>query len=415
MLYFEAKGFAMTVTHAEISYTESERQRIRTHLEVLLECPAFAGSRRRQAFLRYVVEESLAGRGASIKETTIAVDVFGRDADFNAQSASIVRVTGGEVRKRLAQAYEGGLTSDVRIELPVGGYHPSFHLYEGVPSEAAPVSEEALPEERARPRRPWWPFGVAAVALTGIALWLAPGVTGIPTLRLTTPPIEKLWQPFVGHDHPVLISLVTPVLLAINEPDKWLPLRSGESIPTSALQEMDSAYVGTGGALGGALFAEQLATRHQPFVLKFSSDLSFADLKTGPAILVGASRWTRELTQNLRFRLARENGTLTIKDYQQADRSWGIRTGNVSGRAEGYSLVTRVMNSESGQPVMLAVGMDARNTQAAVEFLTRAEDFQTFASIAPPGWEKKSFQVVLHNTIHGNSPGSMRVVASHVW
>ena len=118
----------MSVLHTSLPHTEQERLRILSHLDELLESPAFSGSSRRQAFLRYVVEESLAGRGDAIKERNLAVDVFQRDSDFDAQSASIVRVTGGEVRKRLAQAYASGLDHGLRIELPLGSYHPVFHF-----------------------------------------------------------------------------------------------------------------------------------------------------------------------------------------------------------------------------------------------------------------------------------------------
>ena len=83
----------MSLLQANVLSSEKERSQILAHLEDLLESPAFAGSRRRQAFLRYVVQETLEGRGPAIKETNIAVDVFGRSNDFDAQTASIVRVT----------------------------------------------------------------------------------------------------------------------------------------------------------------------------------------------------------------------------------------------------------------------------------------------------------------------------------
>src|SRR5690348_7766349 len=112
----------------ESPFSEFESQRIRAHLEELLGSRPFAGSRRRQAFLRYVVEETLAGQGSAIKEANIAVDVFGRNRDLEAQGSSLVRVTGGDVRKCLAQAYSSGLGQDLRIELPLGGYQPTFHF-----------------------------------------------------------------------------------------------------------------------------------------------------------------------------------------------------------------------------------------------------------------------------------------------
>jgi hypothetical protein len=392
----------MSVPHADSPLTESERQLVAGHLEELLEHPAFAGSRRRQAFLRYVVEETLAGRGAAIKETTIAVDVFGRSSDFDAQSASIVRVTGGEVRKRLAQAYASGLKSGVRIELPVGSYQPEF--------EFLPPAGEAAPFP-ARSRRWWWLAAAAgALALLVVPLARWDGLAGGP------PPLDLLWAPFLDKNQPVLISLQAPAVLTVSPRSKLLPLRPDAMIPASEIEMMAGVYVGTGSALGAALFAEQLALRGQRFVVKFGADVSFADLKNSPAILIGASRWTQELTRPLRFRMTSDKEYSRVLDSGQPDRAWSVRrTGNTLLLTEGYSLVTRLMPPETGFPLLLIAGMDARNTQAAVEFLSRPKAFEKFALQAPAGWQHRSFQVVLHNTIHGNSPGPATVAAWHVW
>lgn len=374
-------------------------------MQELADNPAFSGSRRRQAFLRYVVEETLAGRGESIKETNIAVDVFERSSDFDTQSDSIVRVTGGEVRKRLAQAYASGLKHDLRIELPVGSYQPLFHfLPEPIPASLA----ELGPTSKAGSTRSWLIGSLAVLAVAAVVGYSY--LAGEPTSS-----IDSVWKPYVNKDQPVLISMMAPHLLTVSDPQKWLPIRPGTFVPSSALVEMDAAFVGTGGALGAALFVEQLAFREQPFLIKFGNDLSFADLKNSPAILIGASRWTRELTQNLRFRMDVDRGIFVIRDSQRPDRTWGIAPGSRMERAEGYSLITRLMRSESGHPILIIEGMDPRNTQAAVEFLSRTGKFDQFAAGASAGWENSNFQVVLRSTIHGNSPGSLEVATSHIW
>ena len=398
----------MAVQHAETSLTESERLRILAHLQDLLQSPAFAASRRRQDFLRYVVEETLAGRGSAIKETTIAVDVFGRSSDFDAQSASIVRVTGGEVRKRLAQVYASGCDGGVRIDLPLGGYQPAFQF---VPAESlAETVAPPPPKPAARlSRRRVWVFA-AAGALVAAAFF------GGPRLLQPADPLDLLWQPFLNKSRPVLISVPTPTLVYIANREKWLPLRPGVEIPTSEMEAMEASYVGTGGALGAALFTEQLVTRGQHFALKFGADLSFADLKNSPAILIGTLPLTQELTRPLRFRITGDGERMTVLDSQQPERNWSIhRNHPPAQRAEGYSLITRLMHAESGLALLLVAGMDPRNTQAAVEFLSQRERFEQFAKQAPPDWPNKNFQIVLHNTIHGNSPGSMTVLASHIW
>jgi hypothetical protein len=404
----------MSVLHAVVPISEKERLRILAHLESVLESPAFAGSRRRQDFLRYVVEETLAGRGASIKEANIAVDVFGRSNDFDAQTASIVRVTAADIRKRLAQAYEAGLGRDLRIELPLGGYQPAFHF--ASPSEDPPaLALPPLPETpagiaqiRRRPRRLMAAIAVCAVIAAAVPLairWAHPATS-----------IDLFWRPFLNPDRPVLIALATSSnLVYMPHFEKWAPFQPGAMIPATELRVLSTTYVGTGGALGAALFAEQLSSRRQGFSLKFGNDMSFADLKQSPAVLIGTTRWTQELTRPLRFHIQLVEGTFTMVDAQQNDRNWIVPRHQTPELSEGYSLVTRLLQSESGHPVLIVAGMDARNTQAAVEFLSRSSSFDLFAQSAPRGWETKNFQVVLRNSIHGNSPGSLAVMASHVW
>jgi hypothetical protein len=406
----------MATVQGAAQFTQAQRKRVLAHLDEILNSAPFAGARRRQAFLRYVVEETLAGRGHSIKETNIAVDVFER-TDFDAQSASIVRVTGWELRKRLAQAYASGIDADVRIELPVGTYQPTIEF---IAAAAAPVEAPLLApapiEVAAAPVAHRWSWGTswwnwralaAALLLTGV-------VTAFAYLRPKSP-IDRLWQPFIGQSRPVLIYVASRRVLAVNDADKWLPLRPGESIPTSVLDESDASWVGSGGAYGATFLAERLGQQGQPFVLKFGNDLSFADMKNSPSILIGASRWTSEFTRGLRFRLVNEAGMLRISDSQNPDHGWAIPAMGRSDRSSGYSIVTRLIRSESGQPVLLIAGMDARNTMAAIDFVAHEDDFNEFAKSAPAGWEKKSFQLVLSNTIHGNSPGKLTVVATHLW
>ena len=400
----------MPVLQANVLSSGKERSHILAHLEELLECQAFAGSRRRQAFLRYVVQETLDGRGPAIKEANIAVDVFGRSNDFDAQTASIVRVTAAEVRKRLAQAYESGLGQGLSIELPLGGYQPTFHFSPAEETvETAPAVLASAPIARRAPRVRWIVASALACAAVAIAILAMRAVH-------RTSPIDLLWRPFLNYDRPVLISLASPTMLFVAHADKWIPLQPGGAIPTSELQVMESSLVGTGGALGAALFGEQFVSRGQHFELKFGNDMSFADLKHSPAILIGSSRWTQELTKPLRFRIEVIGEQMYLVDTQQSGRNWGIPLRHQAAQlTEGYSLVTRLLHSESGYAVLIVAGLDVRSTQAAVEFLSKSGSFDQFAQSAPRDWENKNFQVALHNTIHGNSSGSVTVVASHVW
>jgi hypothetical protein len=400
--------------HGESPFSECDRQRVRAHLEEVLVSQPFAGSRRRQAFLRYVVEETLAGRGSTIKETNIAVDVFGRSRDFDAQDNSVVRVTGGEVRKRLAQAYSSGLGHDLWIELPVGGYQPTFHFVSQPidAPEPTPDSVTIKAPSKVIRRRTWIAIAVGILIVVGVSVQL---------LGMFRPPstLDLLWRPFLDRDRPVLISMAAPTLLKLNplHQFKYLPLDGEKSIPASELLVLRNSYVGTGGAMGAARFAEQLTNRNQKFDLKFGSDVNFGDLKNSPTILIGVSFLSQRLTRGARFQLQMVAEGIRIVDSKRKDRVWELPRRNYASppRADGYSLITRLLHSGSGHPLLMIEGMDSHNTQAAVEFLTKNDLFRQFAQSAPPDWSSKNFQIVLHNSIYGNSAGSLTLVASEVW
>lgn len=99
----------------------------------------FAQAARLSAFLRYVVTEAVEGRGAAIKGYAIAVDVFGRSADFDQSADPIVRVEASRLRRALAQYYQhSGAEDPVWIELPRGGYAPAFVRQPGDDPTPAP-------------------------------------------------------------------------------------------------------------------------------------------------------------------------------------------------------------------------------------------------------------------------------------
>jgi TolB-like protein len=104
-----------------------------------------------QQFLKFVVEETLAGRAREIKEYTIGIHALGRPPDFNPQIDAIVRIHAGRLRRVLYQYYSGaGRHDPIRIEMPKGAYVPVFIANEGESIDAF-TSEYGYPKpERTR-------------------------------------------------------------------------------------------------------------------------------------------------------------------------------------------------------------------------------------------------------------------------
>src|SRR5689334_440702 len=143
-------------------------------LERLLAGRPLRESHQLQSFLEFVVRETLAGRPDGLKEYLIGCQVFGRKRDYDPRHDGIVRVQATSLRKRLEKYYaDEGAADPVAIDLPRGGYVPTFH-YRVAESEVpeAPLLE-AVPAVAPAPvdlakRRP----SVGAFAL-GVAITLA--------------------------------------------------------------------------------------------------------------------------------------------------------------------------------------------------------------------------------------------------
>lgn len=143
---------------------------VRDALERILQSRCFQQAGRASEFLRFVVEQTLAGSGQRLKGYTIGVEVFGRPADFDAQSDALVRVEAGRLRRRLVEYYASeGADDPVRIDLPRGSYAVEYRF--------ARPEERSTPERASvepRPRDPFhWPliaFGLCALLAAAVAV-----------------------------------------------------------------------------------------------------------------------------------------------------------------------------------------------------------------------------------------------------
>lgn len=95
--------------------------------------PTFRRSPLHRRLLRYLVSRTLAGDAARLKESVIAVEVFGRDpTGFDARRDTAVRVEARRLRQKLARHYAlAGPPQDVAIQLAAGSYVPRFERAPG--------------------------------------------------------------------------------------------------------------------------------------------------------------------------------------------------------------------------------------------------------------------------------------------
>ena len=152
--------------------SDSERASVRLQMERILSHDLFKHSRRYPVLFRYIVEHALDDATDRLKERTLGIEVFGREADYDTNLDPVVRTTAGEIRKRIAQYYhEPGHAAEIRIDLPVGSYVPEFQH----PAEL----ESVVPTTRPRHRRM-----AAATATARVARTLRPGPAREPGVGL---------------------------------------------------------------------------------------------------------------------------------------------------------------------------------------------------------------------------------------
>src|SRR6516164_8145469 len=82
------------------NWTNAQRFAISEELERILNDPIFSGSKRCVDLLRSLTEHVLAGNYDSLKERSLGVEVFGRDATYDTAADPIVRRFANEIRKR---------------------------------------------------------------------------------------------------------------------------------------------------------------------------------------------------------------------------------------------------------------------------------------------------------------------------
>jgi TolB-like protein/Tfp pilus assembly protein PilF len=146
---------------------EHNVQAVRRQLERILGSAGFSRNERLSRFLRFVVERHLEGRDSEIKESLIAVEVFGRKPDYDPKLDSIVRTEAVRLRARIAEYYAGeGKGDSVVIDLPKGGYIPLFHHAEAA---SAAVAGAAHKKRKIRSKQ-FWPMLVLVALPVAMAV-----------------------------------------------------------------------------------------------------------------------------------------------------------------------------------------------------------------------------------------------------
>ena len=421
-----AVGFEMLASQpfeelASGSECAPESVAVREQLKKLLAHPLFTNSKRYPVLLAYTVEQTLKGNAGELKERTIGVEAFGREPNYDVTLDPVVRTTAAEVRKRLVQYYYSAEHArELVIELPLGGYVPSFregagaktHRGQELPIAAGqekPVGERSLSvvqpvatrRERAGLTGSQW-----ALIAAGLALAVAAGF-GAGRFQSPKPPtgMELFWAPIRTASARITYCLGEPV--AAVDHDQMTP----PGVPTYG--GMDVSDVVT---LARSIVP--LIPRHDAFRVVAATETSYAELREGPFVLIGAfdNPWTMRIMQDLPFDFEYVNQVREVVDRKDRRRFWALEWQMPSkSLRKDYGVVARIHDKVTGQPVIILAGILGPGTQAASELVSNPEYLNAMLQKAPKDWEQKNLEAVMETDVIDGHPGPPSVVAVETW
>ena len=427
----------------------SELGLIESSVRSILESPVFRSSKQCQVLLRYIVDHSLASEDALLRERVIGTAVFGRAPDYDSGNDPVVRARVNEVRKRLAQYYEGHRdNTPVRISIPSGSYRAVFEMAEmrafESPSQPSNGREESPAEEPPGtavshgaaenpeevppiPRAPRWRvWGITAVVTCSLLL-----ATSIVVAKWPKSELDLLWKPILDSKKTVLLytGTVGPLYRHSADPidgtnsagDRELPatppsLSQVETqAPNAGVFVPVAGYLAPPGDIAADLkIAALMNSYNRNLSLRSGQGLQFADLKGSPTVLIGAydNYWTVDLARELPFFLDRG---VRIRERGGQHRVWASVAGADSAITEDYAIVFRLLDSKTGGPVIAIAGLTTCGTQAAAEFVTDPVQLKKLATIPRDALERKNLEFVLRASLVNCTPASEEIVAIHYW
>jgi hypothetical protein len=387
--------------------TENET---REQLERVLSSEPFRHSKRHPRFLRFVVEQTLAGNAQELKERVIGMEVFDRVADYDLASDPIVRVAAGEIRKRLAQYYLDDVRStELRFELLPGSYVPTFYwpalphaaiaapaAFPGdLPSEpsTAPAHQVPLTTPPVATRHPsaktFWGAGLSLIVLAAIGGWT------VVASRHASEPARNLaafWSPMVQGSSTLICVGDLNFLMVDPAP-----------VESESLEQLMRGrnHLGQSNVAAVARLSSMLGAKGVNSSVLLADSANLTDLRGQPTLMIGAfdNRWTKLILQDARFQIEwnRETRRAQIIDHRNGQQhDWFVDFSLPLGQIKrDYAIVARTFSPLTGQQAIAIAGVGPYGTSAASEFVTSPAYFEQFVAQAPRDWQTKTLEIVL--------------------
>lgn len=442
---------------AKVIDTEDDLKEFQQHLKEVVEGAAFRGSQRSGQFLRYIVDQAIAGHFDALKERSIGVELFKRSPTYDTGEDAIVRVTASDVRRRLLQHYGSQMTaSEFRIGLPPGNYIPEItrqsFAKEGrtlpVPIPVAPEKTLELPpvdpqdleisEMTRHFRRPGvnWLLLAGLFVLLNIAVWIVFG--GRLLAKNGTPAAILPWSTIFHLQHATFLVTCDPNIaeiqgltgLSISASEyanqQYLPQPG--SLPPDVMRIIRDVLRGDKAANVDTPIVASVAALAQANAEKISvrpaRELRLADLDTdNNFIFLGSPRsnpWTSLFSEQLDFKIIFDKAShqeIILNQHPHIGEPMvfvptakGFATGN------SFAVISFVQNPNHAGQILMLAGANAEGTKAAGELVTDMRNLSTALDHCGIHTSDpvQHFQILLRLQTMAGSPTSFDVASCHL-
>lgn len=432
-------------------------------LDKLLHSRILHGSESLKAFLRFVVTKAVDNQDASLKEYTIATEVFGRSNDYDSRSDSVVRVQAGRLRSKLLEYYATeGKHDKILINLPKGHYAPAFSYIEGINGTSAPANltlESAATTTEPATVKQYWPrITIAALAIVILALAIAALNYGVEANRLkdslslkAIQPAEvqaaaPLWGEFFHSPEPVLVAFSNALFrgtaetgMQVFNPMDSPRAKAGSHAAAQNAGVTDEAgavitdhYTGIGEVMGVYSIGDLFYKAGRSIRVKRSLMLTWDDLKTENIIILGSPAENfvlRDLPQQQDFVFRplkddKQNITLGIintkpKPGEQESYLAKQEGPSRSQISEDYALVSLLRGLDEKHRLLILAGITTYGTQAAAEYVSKPEHIKDLiahldSSSGDSPKLPSFYQVLIKVKVNSGVPVQISYVTHHV-
>jgi len=290
----------------------AEPEILREQAASIVRSGALGRSRSYARLLEFLVECAHSGR--TPKELEIAMEVFGRGADFDPSQDSMVRVYAHNLRQKLEHYYATAGRNEPRQLLLARGEYRISLAESDEPAEpveaAAPVAlpppQPAVAPEQPRTAFTRWRLAVGAAALLVLGIALGAGIVleSEPAAPAAASVAKSpLWADMLDDDLPILVVVgdyyiygeldehgdVTRLVRDFNvgSSAELNELMKNDTTLMSRYLDLDLTYLPTGSAFALLDILRVLYTSNKSVRIVSMSEMNEADLKSSHVIYVG--------------------------------------------------------------------------------------------------------------------------------